>query len=337
LINYSQLSENKLAYLTKKNIFVHLIMFKGILHIALFITLLIPSAGFASLGDKGKRNNDDKKRKRDDTTKVVSTSSVTYDNVDSLLMFPSHDLYGNWDTASCHPDLFFHQFNADSAIVYLLDDWSCGFTMPRKGIITSEFGWRRRRPHYGTDINLTTGDTVAAAFDGKVRIARYIQGYGNVVIIRHNNGLETVYGHLSKLLVQSEESVVSGMTIGLGGNTGRSYGSHLHFEIRFLGKAIDTEDLIDYATGEVKNNSFVIYKEDFEAKYNLRSIHAHKFSKSHATSRYTTNSKSKIVTVHKGDTLDKIARRNHTTVSALCKKNGIKKAKALKTGQKLKI
>ena len=102
-----------------------------------------------------------------------------------------------------------------------------------------------------------------------VRFAKYCQGYGNCVIIRHNNGLETVYGHLSKLLVQPEESVVSGMTIGLGGNTGRSYGSHLHFEIRFLGKALDTEDLIDYATGEVKNNSFVVYKEDFAKKYNL--------------------------------------------------------------------
>jgi murein DD-endopeptidase MepM/ murein hydrolase activator NlpD len=315
-------------------------MRKGILHITLLLALLVPIVNFASaLDDKNKKITDDKKRKKDDTTQVVSTSSVMYDNVDSLLMFPSHDLYGNWDTASCHPDLFFQQFNADSAIVYLLDDWGCGFTMPRKGVITSEFGWRRRRPHYGTDINLTTGDTVAAAFDGKVRIARYIQGYGNVVIIRHNNGLETVYGHLSKLLVQPEESVISGGTIGLGGNTGRSYGSHLHFEIRFLGKAIDTEDLIDYAKGEVKNNSFVIYKEDFAAKYNLRSIHAHKVSKSHATSRYATNNKvkGKTVSVRNGDTLERIARRNHVSVDALCKKNGIKRNKVLRVGQRLKV
>jgi len=323
----------------KKYFCTILIMIRGVLHIAIFFALLVPSTNFASsLGDKNKKASDDKKRKKDDTTQVVSTSAVTYDNVDSLLMFPSHDLYGNWDTSSCHPDLFFQQFNADSAVVYLLDDWSCGFTMPRKGIITSEFGWRRRRPHYGTDINLATGDTVAAAFDGKVRIARYIQGYGNVVIIRHNNGLETVYGHLSKLLVQPEESVVSGMTIGLGGNTGRSYGSHLHFEIRFLGKAIDTEDLIDYAKGEVKNNSFVIYKEDFAAKYNLRSIHAHQVSKSHAISRYATaKTKGKMVSIRTGDTLDRIARRNHITIDALCKKNGIKRNKVLKVGQKLKV
>lgn len=315
-------------------------MRKGLLNKILLTALLVPCLAFAAkFDDKHKKLTDDKKRKKDDTTQVVCTT-VAYDDVDSLLMFPSHDLYGSWDTAACHPNLFSQQFAGDSAVVYLLDDWSCGFTMPRKGIITSEFGWRRRRPHYGTDINLETGDTVAAAFDGKVRIARYIQGYGNVVIIRHNNGLETVYGHLSKLLVQPEESVVSGMTIGLGGNTGRSYGSHLHFEIRYLGRAIDTEDLIDYAKGEVKNNSFVIFKEDFDAKYNLRSIHAHKVSKSHATSRYATNNKShkgKTVNVRNGDTLERIARRNHTTIEAICKKNGIKRNKVLRVGQKIKV
>ncbi len=313
-------------------------MKKGLIYTILCVALIAPSMVFAlSLGDKNKKVSDDKKRKKEDTTQTVSTS-VTYDNVDSLLMFPSHDLYGSWDTASCHPDLFNQQFGGDSSVVYLLDEWNCGFTIPIKGIITSEFGWRRRRPHYGTDLNLTTGDTVGAAFDGKVRIARFIHGYGNVIIVRHNNGLETVYAHLSKILVQPEESVVSGMTIGLGGNTGRSYGSHLHFEIRFLGKAIDTEDLIDYTKGEVKNNSFVIYKEDFAAKYNLRSIHAHKVSKSHATSRYANvKSHGKTISIRNGDTLDRIARRNHITVAALCKMNGIKKTKVLRIGQRLKV
>lgn len=311
-------------------------MIKSLLHIALVLLLVLPTAAFSLEKGKKKKAGDDKKNKKEDTTHVV-TASVTYDDVDSLLMFPSHDLYGSWDTASCHPNLFGQQFIGDSATVYLLDEWSCGFTMPIKGPITSEFGWRRRRPHYGTDINLNTGDTVVAAFDGKVRIARFIHGYGNVVIIRHNNGLETVYGHLSKILVQAEESVVSGMTIALGGNTGRSYGSHLHFEMRYLGKAMDTEDFIDYAKGEIKNNACVIYKEDFEAKYNLRNLHAHKVSKSHTKSRYVGGvSKGKHVTVRNGDTLGAIARRNHTTIDALCKKNGIKKTKVLKVGQKLK-
>lgn len=301
----------------------------------IFVALLAPAFSFSiEKGDK-KKKGDEKKARKDDTTQVVNTAAVACDYADSLLMFPSHDLYGSWDTTFCHPNLFDQQFAGDSAVINLLDDWSCGFTMPYRGPITSEFGWRRRRPHYGTDINLETGDTVVSAFEGKVRIARYVHGYGNVVIIRHNNGLETVYGHLSKILVQPEETVGSGTIIGLGGNTGRSYGSHLHFEVRYLGKAIDTEDLIDYAKGEVKNNTFVLYKEDFNAKYDLRKLHAHKVSKSHSTSRH--GSKGRVHVVRSGDTLERIARRNHTTVSAICKKNGIKKTKLLQIGQRLKL
>src|SRR5574343_1124269 len=101
-------------------------------------------------------------------------------------------------------------------------------------MITSEFGWRKYRPHYGTDIDLEIGDTVVSAFDGMVRIARpKVGGYGNVVIIRHSNGLETVYAHLSKILVEPGQTIKAGELLGLGGNTGRSYGAHLHFDMRY--------------------------------------------------------------------------------------------------------
>lgn len=276
--------------------------------------------------------------KKDDTTRLVITPTIFMDSVDSLLMFPSHDLYGKWDTMLIHPNLFEQQFTADSTNIFLLDDWSCGFTMPCKGIVTSEFGWRRSRPHFGTDIDLETGDSVLAAFDGKVRIATFNNGgYGNVVVIRHNNGLETVYGHLSKLLVNPGDEVSSGTLIGLGGNTGRSFGSHLHFEIRFLGKPIDTEDVIDYTKGEVKNSAFVVYKEDFSKKYDLRSIHNHRSSKSHAISKSQLYNNKKVIIVKKGDTLAKIAKRNHTTISSICKKNGFRTNKVLKPGMKIKV
>ncbi|MBS1645944.1 MAG: peptidoglycan DD-metalloendopeptidase family protein [Bacteroidetes bacterium] len=312
-------------------------MKKTILHTLLLAGAMLPAWSFAGFGDNNRKLSDDKKHKKEDTTQTINTT-VAYDDVDSLLMFPSHDLYGAWDTVACHPNLFEQQFAGDSAVVYLLDDENCGFTMPTKGIITSEFGWRHRRPHYGTDIALHIGDTVGAAFDGKVRIARYIGGYGNVIIVRHNNGLETVYAHLSKILVQPGDNVTNGMTIGLGGNTGRSFGSHLHFEIRYLGKAIDTEDLVDYEKQELKNTSFVLYKSDFGAKYDLRSIHAHQIaSKSHAAPVYKNAGGTHLVFVKKGDTLEKIARRNHTTIAALCKKNGISKNKVLRLGQKLKV
>ncbi len=260
--------------------------------IALILTAQVGFAAVGNIDDKNKKITDDKKTKRDDTTKVVLNSEVLLDSVDSLLMFPSHDLYGSWDTTIFHPSLF-AQFEGDSSTVYLLDDWNCGFTLPIKGVVTSDFGWRRRRPHFGTDINLETGDTVAAAFDGRVRIAKFNKSYGNVVIVRHNNGLETVYAHLSKLLVEPGQEVSSGDKIGLGGNTGHSFGSHLHFEIRYLGKAIDAEDVIDFEKGEVKNEAFVVYKEDFDKKYDLRALHNHQVAKSHGVARHKTYKKGK--------------------------------------------
>lgn len=320
-----------------------------------FLILFAGTSLFAGIDDKKKKKSGKKKAhktvkkaiikpvKKDDTTTVVIRDEVFMDSVDSLLMFPSHDLYGNWDTSLIHPYLFDQHFTSDSSIVYLLDDWGCGFSLPWKGPVTSGFGWRRRRPHFGTDINLETGDTVVASFDGRIRIAKFNNGgYGNVVVIRHNNGLETVYGHLSKLLVEPDQEVTAGTVIGLGGNTGHSYGSHLHFEMRFLGRAIDTEDVIDYEKGEIKNSALILYKEDFDAKYDLRSIHAHKVaSKSHTTSKQNASasksSKGKTITVKDGDTLSRIAKRNKTTIAAICKKNGIKQTKVLRPGMKLKV
>jgi len=295
------------------------------------------TANYHSKNYKSKYYSAKKIIKKDDTTRVVINPDIFMDSVDSLLMFPSHDLYGNWDTTLIHPNLFDKQFTADSTSIYLLDDWSCGFTMPCKGLITSEFGWRRKRPHFGTDIDLETGDTVVASFDGKVRIATFnYGGYGNVVVIRHNNGLETVYGHLSKLLVNPGDEVTSGTIIGLGGNTGRSYGSHLHYEIRFLGKPIDSEDIIDYDKGEIKNSALVLYKEDFAKKYDLRTLHNHKQSKSHTVSKSQLNA-GKTILVKNGDSLYKIAKRNNTTVAAICKKNGFKTNKVLKPGMRIKV
>ncbi len=120
------------------------------------------------------------------------------------------------------------------------------FVMPIEGLVTSRFGWRKGRAHKGIDLDLVTGDNVVAAMDGKVRFAKYYSGFGNVVVIRHNNGLETVYAHLSKILTQPNTLVRSGQVIGKGGNTGRSYGSHLHFEVLYLGHAINPEYFFDF-------------------------------------------------------------------------------------------
>jgi murein DD-endopeptidase MepM/ murein hydrolase activator NlpD len=176
-----------------------------------------------------------------------------------------------------------------------------------------------------------------------VRLAKYCQGYGNCVIVRHNNGLETVYAHLSKLLVEPGQTISAGFLLGLGGNTGRSRGSHLHLEFRYLGQALDTEDFIDYEKGELKTNNFTLRKIDVENKYDLRALHSrHKSDIGYARAgskggKYSGVAKGGIYRVRSGDSLGKIAKRNHTTVKALCKKNKIKENTILRLGQKIKI
>lgn len=306
---------------------------------------------FNNLNPDEKPVKDDGKKKmvkRDDTTKtainpaILAISGEEHDHedieVDSLLAFPSNDLYSSWDTSVIHPYSFAESFKQDSALVRLTEPTDCGFVLPFNGNVTSEFGWRKRRPHYGTDIDLETGDTVMAAFDGMVRIAKLNRSYGNVVIIRHKNGLETVYAHLSKILVEAGQTLEAGQIIGLGGNTGHSFGAHLHFEMRYLGQAIDAEDFIDFATGTLKKNECLITKLDVETKYDLRALHSRQ--KKDLNLARVTGSKSKhgkTITVKKGDTLGRIAQRNHTTIKAICKKNGIKQNKVLRLGQKLKV
>ncbi|HOZ88529.1 MAG TPA: M23 family metallopeptidase, partial [Bacteroidia bacterium] len=192
----------------------------------------------------------------------------------------------------------------------------------------------------GTDIDLETGDQIVSAFDGMVRVAKYYHGYGNCVIIRHKNGLETVYAHMSKILVESGQVLTAGSLLGLGGNTGHSFGSHLHFEIRYLGQALDTQDFIDFEKGELKSNCFTLRKCDVENKYDLRALHARHKNDIGLARGYNKSGSSKggrIYKVKAGDNLGKIAKRNHTTVKALCRKNGIKPGTTLKVGRKLRI
>lgn len=141
------------------------------------------------------------------------------------------------------------------------------FTMPVEGRVTSEYGYRPRfrRMHRGIDISLQTGDTVRAAFSGVVRIVSFEgNGYGNYVVIRHDNGVETVYGHFSKHLVKREQIVQAGQPIGLGGNTGRSTGPHLHFEIRYLGLALNPSAIIDFKEGVARQDIYTFDKKTYQ-------------------------------------------------------------------------
>ena len=232
--------------------------------------------------------------------------------------YPALSLYPNWNNQYVHA-----YGNAIIPDTYTID--LTGFHMPTPSTkITSPFGPRWRRMHNGLDLKVNIGDTIVAAFDGKVRIVKYERrGYGKYVVIRHDNGLETVYGHLSKQLVEENQLVKAGEVIGLGGNTGRSTGSHLHFETRFLGIAINPIYMFDFP------------KQDIVADtYTFRRTQGSKHAGSHDTQ--VADGTIRYHKVKSGDTLSRIAKLRGVSVSTLCKLNRIKPTTTLRIGQVLR-
>lgn len=223
------------------------------------------------------------------------------------------------------------------------------FCMPHPGYLTSPYGYRKRfgRMHKGVDIHVQIGDTVRAAFDGRVRITNYeAKGYGKYVVLRHYNDLETVYGHLSRFLVENDQYVKAGDPIALAGNTGRSTGPHLHFETRYMGYAINPAGIFDFANQTTHTDTYAFDKSTYQQARNFspeaNAAYASEYTKANprrARAAATSGSKSssKYATVKKGESLSRIASRNNTTVAKLCKLNGIKSSSKLQPGQKLRI
>jgi len=225
------------------------------------------------------------------------------------------------------------------------------FCMPCESrVVTSHFGYRARfhRNHYGTDIKVYVGDTIRAAFSGKVRVVDYEgRGYGKYVIVRHPNGLETLYGHMSKQLVVPNQTVKAGDPVGLGGSTGRSTGPHLHFETRFVGEFINPEELFSFEAQDVRADSYVyrstgkgvlVGSRDIEGGEQVVSEAVAKAEESRQfqQQKRERSSRSQVHKVKRGDTLSSIARKYHTTVDKLCRLNNISKKKTLSLGQIIK-
>lgn len=173
-------------------------------------------------------------------------------------LYPANRYYGNWSTRHLFP-YSDSLYKSDTTTLLNLDPAVSGaFTMPFNGPITSRFGWRDSAMHRGIDIDLQRGQQVVCAFDGMVRFAGRSGGFGNVVIVRHYNGLETVYAHLWKIKVKPGDIVLSGGLIGLGGSTGHSTGTHLHFEMRFRGVAINPAYFLGTASDALIASEFIV-------------------------------------------------------------------------------
>lgn len=251
----------------------------------------------------------------DRTLKSVDSLSLELQLLAEDLENPAFDLYEEqWNNQ------FVHAYSGIAVPDSFRIDLT-GFAMPTESRkITSKFGWRWRRMHNGLDVKVYVGDTIRAAFDGKVRVVKYEpRGYGKYIVIRHPNGLETVYGHLSKQIVKVDDVVRAGEPIGLGGNTGRSTGSHLHFETRFLGIAINPIYMFDFENQDIVCDSYL-------------------FTNKKKTSSYAASGSgsAKYYKVKSGDSLSKIAARHGTTVDKLCRLNGITRKTILRPGQMLR-
>ncbi|MBB6610144.1 peptidoglycan DD-metalloendopeptidase family protein [Pontibacter sp. Tf4] len=235
--------------------------------------------------------------------------------------------YAIWDTRNINPYRMDGRQLKDSVNVQLYDPKADrNYKMPlEKTPVTSRFGGRWGRLHAGTDIDLDTGDSIYAAFDGVVRINKWDgSGYGNYIVLRHYNGLETLYGHMSKAIAPVGKFVKAGEVIGLGGSTGRSSGPHLHYEVRYQGNPLNPEHFYDFPDYLLKGQNFVITSALFNYYNNYKS------SSSRGRSSY-------YHTVRKGDTLSGIAKRYGVTATQIAKLNGMSTRTTLRVGRKLRV
>ncbi len=258
-----------------------------------------------------------------DTNTLISLNQYTKETDEEVLLgkYPAFDLYKeSWSHDSLNPYRVAIDSMPDSLYINCKE-----FVYPTKSNkVTSRFGLRSAsRFHYGVDIGLTRGDTIYASFSGKVRIVDYERrGYGHYVVVRHDNGFETVMAHLSKVLVGLNQEVEAGEPIGLGGNTGRSTGPHLHYEIRILGNAFDPSKLIDIENRKLKTdeeNVLISHSDTYSHNAKLKEL-----------------KKAAYHRVKSGDTLSGIAYRYGSSVSQLCRLNGIKSTSILSIGQSIR-
>jgi len=233
--------------------------------------------------------------------------------------YPAEYYYQDWNTVQPNPYNTKKLAAQDSLLILTLVGTSKSpkFVMPVTNVLTSSFGWRDGRMHKGIDIDVQVWDTVVSAFSGMVRVARTYGGYGRVVVIRHFNGLETLYAHLHRIKVKPGQIVQAGELLGLGGSSGNSTGSHLHWEIRFKGSPLNPLVFIDYKSQKLIADKLILRK---------------------TKNGYVGFPEGSVFyTVQNGDYLYKIASNYGTTVSKICKLNGIRRNSNLYVGQKLRV
>lgn len=262
---------------------------------------------------------------RSDTTSLYDVNfenivMITEELAIDCVWITLNKYYEIWDSENINPYKFEINTWSDTIAIKLYDSaqnrhWKMPLATVQK---TSEFGRRWGRWHHGVDLDLNTGDPVYAAFDGIVRISRYHRGgYGNFVVVRHHNGLETLYGHLSKAMVQVGDIVKAGTQLGEGGSTGRSTGPHLHYEVRYRGYAFNPEEIYDFENNIIRTDLFLLSAKQYQHLQVSRNVVYH--------------------IVKKKETLSKIAVLYKTSVRRLCRLNRISSRTRLYAGRRIRV
>jgi hypothetical protein len=231
-----------------------------------------------------------------------------------------YDYFKIWETNKLNPYGFNGENYHDSVRLILANKNDVNSWHPPldKSHITSDFGLRRASWHYGVDFRVKVGTPVYSVFDGVVRIAGYDRrGFGRFVVIRHKNGFETLYGHLSSFSVQLAQELKAGDIIGKGGNTGRSTAPHLHFEMRYSGNAIDPNDIFDFSINSLRNIEYIVDMHSFAYLKEANKIRHH--------------------VIRRGDTLSGLSYRYGVSVTKMCRINGISSKSILRIGQRVRI
>ena len=303
-----------------------------------------------------------------DAVQVVLYSNNTWKYVRNREVAKDSTIFEKyWDTKTLFPYKEVDMSSMPQSVVIDLIDSLTGYHCPYQGSVhpRGKYGPRRRRQHQGVDLPLKTGDPVYATFCGRVRISEYNKGgYGNLVIIRHENGLETWYAHLTRCNVAQDDYVTAGTVIGFCGNTGRSRGAHLHFEMRYCDQAFDPEHLIDFSTGDLRYQTFALDRSFFsiysrasetleeEDDYDESLLAVHSPNGELTSEDILENIESTTQaaikqeqaktdplyhTIRRGDYLGKIARQYGTTVKRLCQLNNISEDAIIREGRKLRV
>lgn len=275
-----------------------------------------------------------------DNVKMSNIVMISEEIAIDCVWITMRQYYKVWDSNSVNPYGIDASKFRDTVQIALYDSaknqyWSAPMASNR---INSNFGYRRYRWHHGTDLDLDTGDPIYAVFDGIIRVKKYGRGFGNHIVIRHSNGLETVYGHLSATDVEVGDYVKAGQMIGKGGSTGRSTGPHLHFEMRYEGNSIDPATIFDFEKNEIKLKDFELTAANFKhLGARVNSTHTHEDDGEDDADE--THSVRRVVyhKIKSGDSLWKISRQYGVTISSICKLNNISTRANLRLGRRLRV